>query len=108
MVIFFMEKRKPTYDLGSFRDAARRGEVAVTKTAAQAAHHLGFDYEGMMSVVESMERRHFYKSMTAYADSTVYKKFMAGRISAFDLLSFKEKYNGNKSHMPRGRNRNGS
>jgi motility quorum-sensing regulator/GCU-specific mRNA interferase toxin len=100
-----MEKRKPTYDLGSFQDAARRGDVAVTKTAAQAAQRLGFDYNGMMSVVESMERRHFYKSMTAYADSTawqdvyhvpssagtLYVKFMAGRISAFDLLSFKEK-----------------
>ena len=62
-----MEKRKPTYDLGSFRDAARRGEVTVTRTAAQAAQRLGFDYDGMMSVIESMNRRHFYKSMTAYA-----------------------------------------
>lgn len=68
-----MEKRKATYDLGSFQDAARRGDIAVTKTAAQAAHHLGFDYDGMMSVVESMERRHFYKSMTAYADSSAWR-----------------------------------
>jgi hypothetical protein len=27
-----MEKRKPTYDLGSFQDVARRGAVAVTRT----------------------------------------------------------------------------
>jgi len=100
-----MEKRKPTYDLGSFQDAARRGEVAVTRTAAQTAQRLGFDYDGMMAVIESMNRRHFYKSMTAYADNAawqdvyhvptsagiLYVKFMAGRISAFDLLSFKEK-----------------
>ena len=54
-----------------------------------------------------MERSQFYKSMTAYADHRVwqdvyyvsssagmlYVKFMAGTVSEFVLLSFKEKDN---------------
>ena len=103
-----MEKRKPTYDLRSFQDAAQAGDLTMTMTAIRTAQALGVDRAGIVSVIQAMERGHFYKSMTAYADSTawqdayhvpstiglVYIKFMAGRVTAFTLLSFKEKQNG--------------
>ena len=55
-----------------------------------------------------MERSHFYKSMTSYADSRVwqdvyhvpvegcevYLKFTADTVTEFKLLSFKEKQDG--------------
>lgn len=55
-----------------------------------------------------MQRRHFYKSMTAYADhrswqdvyhvpsavGVLYVKFTADLVAEFLLLSFKEKENG--------------
>lgn len=103
-----MEKRKPTYDLRSFKDAVQAGDVTVTMTAIRTAQALGVGREGIVSVLQTMEREHFHKSMTAYADSAawqdvyhvpsdfglLYIKFMAGRVTAFTLLSFKERQNG--------------
>ena len=60
-----------------------------------------------MSTIQEMQRGHFYKSMTSYADSRLwqdmhhvsspmgmlYVKFTAEAITEFLLLSFKEKDN---------------
>jgi len=62
----------------------------------------------MVEVIQTMERRHFYKSMTAYADhrawqdvyhvpsdaGLLYVKFTADTVTEFLLLSFKEKNDG--------------
>ncbi len=77
------DKRKPTYDL----DAFKASFASVEKL--------------------TMQRGHFYKSMTAYIDSRLwqdvyhvpspvgmlYVKFTADTITEFLLLSFKEKDN---------------
>lgn len=100
-----MEKRTPTYDLGSFKDAVKAGDLTITITAIRTAQSLGIDRSGIVSVLQTMTRRHFYKSMTTYADGKawqdvyhvpsdagiLYVKFMSGRVTAFTLLSFKEK-----------------
>lgn len=61
-----------------------------------------------MKVIQTMERSHFYKSMTSHSDHRVwqdvyhvpsdvgdlYVKFTAGVLVEFLLLSFKEKQDG--------------
>lgn len=101
-----MDKRRPTYDLDAFKAAfAAPSRLAATRTALTDALALGFDRAGMVGVIRGMERRHFYKSMTSYADHSlwqdvyhvpaqgmiIYVKFCADVITEFRLLSFKEK-----------------
>lgn len=59
----------------------------------------------MVQIIQTMDRKHFYKSMTSFADNRLwqdvyhvpsdagmlYVKFCRGLITEFLLLSFKEK-----------------
>jgi motility quorum-sensing regulator/GCU-specific mRNA interferase toxin len=100
------EKRKPTYELKAFKKACDDPqELNVTVTARKDAFDLGFNEQGMVDVIQTMERSHFYKSMTSYADYKIwqdvyhvpskagllYVKFTADVVTEFLLLSFKEK-----------------
>jgi motility quorum-sensing regulator/GCU-specific mRNA interferase toxin len=103
------EKRKPTYDLTAFKAAFSSAEkLRVTGTAIRSAAALGFDRQAIIDTIQTMERGHFYKSMTSYADHRVwqdvyhvpsdegplYVKFTADAVTEFLLLSFKEKGRG--------------
>ena len=103
------EKRKPTYDLDAFKAAFSSVErLSVTGTALRTATALGFGRADIVAAIQGMQRRQFYKSMTAYADHRVwqdvyhvpseqgvlYVKFTADAVTEFLLLSFKEKDNG--------------
>jgi len=103
------EKRRPTYDLGAIRHAFRTpSRLAATTTALRTAAALGFGRMEIVGTIQSLERQHFYKSMTSYADSkvwqdvyhvaspsgTLYVKFIADTVTEFRLLSFKEKDDG--------------
>jgi len=97
------EKRKPTYDLEAFKFAANRIRVTVVATRTAAA--LGFGRAEIAATICTMQRSHFYKSMTSYGDhrmwqdvyhvpsvaGTLYVKFVADAVTEFALLSFKEK-----------------
>jgi len=100
------EKRKPTYDLDAFKAAfASIERLAVTGTALRSAASLGYGRAEIVETIQTMRRSHFYKSMTAYADSRLwqdvyhvpspvgmlYVKFTADVVTEFLLLSFKEK-----------------
>ncbi|WP_347710797.1 type II toxin-antitoxin system MqsR family toxin [Geotalea sp. SG265] len=100
------EKRKPTYDLDAFKATfATVEKLAVTGSALRSAALLGCGRAEIVSTIQTMQRGHFYKSMTAYADSRLwqdvyhvpspvgllYLKFTADTITEFLLLSFKEK-----------------
>ena len=100
------EKRQPTYDLAAFKAAFSRMErLAVTGTALRSATALGFGRAEIVATIQTMQREHFYKSMTAYADhrlwqdvyhvpsavGVLYVKFAADVLTEFLLLSFKEK-----------------
>jgi len=100
------EKRKPTYDLDAFKAAFSTVErLSVTGTALKTAASLGFNGADIVSIIQTMQRRQFYKSMTAYSDHRVwqdvyhvpsevgllYVKFTADVVAEFLLLSFKEK-----------------
>ena len=95
-----MEKFTPTYNLDEFKNS----DYVVTRTADKSARALGFFDEDIKKVISTMERKHFYKSMTSYAnhkiwqdvyhvpcgDLILYIKFTQNIISEFTLLSFKE------------------
>ena len=96
-----MEKFNPTYSLTEFKNS----DFKITKTAQRNAEDLGFEMKDIREVVSSMERKHFYKSMTSYANYKIwqdvyhvpygnlilYVKFTQNVLSEFTLLSFKEK-----------------
>ena len=103
-----IEKRKPTYDLDAFKTAFSRVErIAVTGTALRSAAALGFGRAEIAATIQTMQRRHFYKSMTAFTDhrlwqdvyhvptraGVLYIKFTTDAVTEFLLLSFKEKDN---------------
>jgi len=102
------EKRKPTYDLEAFKAAfSSTARLAVTGAALKSAAALGFGRVEIVATIQTMQREHFYKSMTACADyrqwqdvyhvpspvGVLYVKFTADVISEFLLLSFKGKDN---------------
>ncbi len=104
-----MEKRKPHHDLEAFKAAtASPGRLAVTTTALKSAAILGFGSAEIAGALQMLERHHFYKSMTAYANNrqcqdvyhlpfdslVLYVKFAANAVTDFTLLSFKEKDDG--------------
>ena len=96
-----MEKFNPTYNLEEFKNS----DYEITKTAQKGAENLGFKLSEIDKVISTMEQKHFYKSMTSYANHkiwqdvyhvpygglTLYVKFTQNVISEFTLLSFKEK-----------------
>ncbi|HTX51050.1 MAG TPA: type II toxin-antitoxin system MqsR family toxin [Caulobacteraceae bacterium] len=103
------EKRKPTYDLETFKAAfASVDRLNVTGVALRTAAGLGFGRGEIVATIQTMRRGHFYKSMTAHADhrlwqdvyhvpssvGTLYVKFMADVVTEFVLLSFKERDDG--------------
>lgn len=103
-----VEKRKPTYDLDAFKATfAAIERLAVTGSALRSAASLGYGRADIVDTIQTIQRRHFYKSMTSYADSRqwqdvyhvpspvgmLYVKFTADTITEFLLLSFKEKKN---------------
>lgn len=102
------EKRQPTYDLEAFKAAFCSVErLAVTGTALRSAAALGFGRAEIVETIQTVQREHFYKSMTSYADhrlwqdvyhvpssvGVLYIKFTADAVTEFLLLSFKEKDN---------------
>ncbi len=103
------EKRKPTYDLDAFKTTfSSAGRLNLTGRALRDAVALGFGRAEIVATIQTMERSHFYKSMTSNANHQIwqdvyhvpsgvgvlYVKFTADAITEFLLLSFKEKDNG--------------
>src|SRR4030042_5869247 len=100
-----IESRHPPSALEAFKAAFSRMErLAVTGTALRSAAALGFGRAEIVATIQTMQREHFYKSMTAYADhrlwqdvyhvppsvGVLYIKFTADVLTKFLLLSFKE------------------
>jgi motility quorum-sensing regulator/GCU-specific mRNA interferase toxin len=100
------EKRKPTFDLAAFKAAfADVDTLNVTGTAVRSAAALGFGRAEIVATIRTMQRAHFYKSMTSFGDyrvwqdvyhvpseaGTLYVKFTADAVTEFLLLSFKRK-----------------
>lgn len=69
-----MEKKKPHYRLAEVKasfDSVRR--LRITRTALECAEGLGITLEGIVSIIQSMSRGQFYKSMTSAANARVWQ-----------------------------------
>jgi motility quorum-sensing regulator/GCU-specific mRNA interferase toxin len=101
-----VEKKRPTYDLaavqGTFADPSA---LAITVSAFRDAIMLGFGRAEIVSIIQTMDRKMFVKSMTTFADHRVwqdvyhvpanemvlYVKFQADVVTEFRVMAFKEK-----------------
>lgn len=103
------EKRRPTHDLARFKQVCGDPDhLTITRTALNSALSLGFGRPEISATIRSMQRKHFYKSMTSFADQrqwqdvyhvpspagVLYVKFTDDVLTEFVLLSFKEKHDG--------------
>lgn len=68
-----MEKSTPHCKLSVIKDLIAAGNVLATGTAIKGAAALNMDANAMLSVVQSLTTRDFYKSMTTYNDHTVWQ-----------------------------------
>jgi len=70
-----VEKFKPHYDLKRIRFLLYSEESReITPTSRKGAVPLGYmDVEGMLAIVETLTRKHFYKSMTAHHDTSLWQ-----------------------------------
>ena len=101
-----MEKRAPQHGLEAFKRCCRdAGSLPATETALRDAATLLFERREIVAAIQSMQLGQFYKSMTACHDRRrwqdvyqvpwdgliLYVKFTDSALTAFTLLSFKEK-----------------
>ncbi len=108
MVLFspMSEKRKPAYDIDAIKAAMSSVDaLKVTGSALRGAASLGYGRREIITTIQEISRRHFYKSMTSQADHRIwqdvyhvptkvgvlYIKFTVDFVAEFLLLSFKEK-----------------
>ncbi len=99
------EKRKATYNLEAIKARFDTVEALnLTGTALKTAFELGFGRQDIIDTIQKIERSHFKKSMTSYANSKIwqdvdhvpheetslYVKFTSDAVTEFKLLSFKE------------------
>lgn len=68
-----MEKKKPHYNLSLIKESIEAGRVRATVSALAGGAALGFDFVGMLGVVEALAPSDFYKSMTTYADHQIWQ-----------------------------------
>jgi motility quorum-sensing regulator/GCU-specific mRNA interferase toxin len=67
-------KRKPTYDIEAVKAVFSTVEkLNVTGSALRGAASLGFGRSEIVATIQTIERRHFYKSMTSFADHRVWQ-----------------------------------
>jgi motility quorum-sensing regulator / GCU-specific mRNA interferase toxin len=80
-----MEKKTPHCSLYRVKVLVEAGKVRATHTARTSAALLGFDFNGMIAVVASLTMKDFYKSMTTYADHTIWQDVYRPKTSAGDV-----------------------
>jgi motility quorum-sensing regulator/GCU-specific mRNA interferase toxin len=69
-----MEKLTPTYSLTSIRAEFSNVEgLRMTVSARNGAFALSITLEGVVALIQTITRTHFYKSMTSFADHTVWQ-----------------------------------
>ncbi len=71
----FVEKLKPHYALKKIKSLLCSEESReVTRTSQRGAVPLGYmDVEEMLAIIDTLTQRHFYKSMTAQHDPSLWQ-----------------------------------
>ncbi len=80
-----MEKRTPYCKLTTVKAMIEAGKVRTTQSARAGATALELDYSGMLAVVMALTPSDFYKSMTTYADHTIWQDVYRPSTSAGDV-----------------------
>lgn len=68
-----MEKRTPHCKLSVVKTLVEAGKVRTTHSARTGASELGLTFSEVLDVVMALTSADFYKSMTTYADHTVWQ-----------------------------------
>jgi motility quorum-sensing regulator/GCU-specific mRNA interferase toxin len=68
-----MEKKSAHYPLTIVKTLVENGCVKSTKTALAGAAALGLDFNDMKEIIKNLESGDLYKSMTTYADHTIWQ-----------------------------------
>jgi motility quorum-sensing regulator/GCU-specific mRNA interferase toxin len=69
-----VEKQKPTYDLEAFKATfSKADQLRLTGTALRSAAALGFGRLEIVETIQTMQRSHFYKSMTSVQNSRLWQ-----------------------------------
>jgi motility quorum-sensing regulator/GCU-specific mRNA interferase toxin len=80
-----MEKGTPHCKLPVVKAMIEAGKVRSTLSALTGAAALGFDFEGIVSVVQALTPADFYKSMTTHADHRVWQDVYRPATSAGEV-----------------------
>ena len=80
-----MEKSTPHCKLSVIKSMIEAGKVRTTFSALSGAEMLGFDLDGMIAVVMTLNSSDFYKSMTSHADHRVWQDVYRPTTSAGDV-----------------------
>jgi motility quorum-sensing regulator/GCU-specific mRNA interferase toxin len=80
-----MEKRTPHCTLAVVKALIDAGKVQTTHSARIGANAIGFDFAGMLAVVLALKPEDFYKSMTTYADNTIWQDVYRPKTPAGDV-----------------------
>ena len=68
-----MEKGTPHRKLAIIKALVAGGQVSTTQSAREGAVALGFDFDGMLAVVQALTVTDFYKSMTTHGDHKIWQ-----------------------------------
>ncbi|AHK22075.1 mRNA interferase MqsR (plasmid) [Yersinia similis] len=80
-----MEKRTPHCKLSRIRELVQQGEITATNSALMGAAELGLSFQDMCDAVLSLSAKDFYKSMTTYADHTVWQDVYRPELNCGDV-----------------------
>ena len=68
-----MEKRSPHCQLSVIKVLIAEGKIRSTFSALVGGAALGFDFQGIVTVILALTPKDFYKSMTTHADHRVWQ-----------------------------------
>ena len=80
-----MEKGTPHCKLPVVKAMIEAGKVRSTLSALAGGAALGFDFEGIVSVVKALTPADFYKSMTTHADHRIWQDVYRPATSAGEV-----------------------
>ncbi len=80
-----MKRGTPHCKLSVVKSLVKAGKVRTTYAARAGANALGLDYSDMLAVVLALTPADFYKSMTTYADHTIWQDVYRPNTSVGDV-----------------------
>jgi len=80
-----MEKRKTHFKLELVKQALDEQRYRFTRVALEGGAELGMELADMLAVISNLNSRDFFKSMTTYANHTIWQDVYRPRTSAGDV-----------------------